>query len=204
MKNALFETEHFTVVPLRREHANHFTAWSTHQNPLLQDYNYSDLTEVQRTIWAMEKIKNLRKKYFAILNHEERMVAFVGFKELNPFHKSALLGIVLDPAYTSKGYGTEILSGMLDYFFNTMKMKTMNLEVNLFNQRAVALYERMGFLPDGEYLQDITSLVSLPSQEVEDAPDAFVIVDKNIYSRVQRMTLEVHQYRRLTDVYTPR
>ncbi|KAF9556291.1 acyl-CoA N-acyltransferase, partial [Agrocybe pediades] len=57
--------------------------------------------------------------------------------------------IVLMPQFWNKGYGTEITKFMVDHAFFQLNMHRLSLEVYEGNDRAVALYEKQGFVVEG-------------------------------------------------------
>lgn len=57
-----------------------------------------------------------------------------------------------------KGYGTEALSLFVDFIFTEMNMNRVQLLVFGFNQRAVASYEKVGFVVEGIYKQELFRL----------------------------------------------
>jgi RimJ/RimL family protein N-acetyltransferase len=55
-----------------------------------------------------------------------------------------------------KGYGTEAMRLALNFAFNELNLHRVQLSVFDYNERAIALYEKMGFVREGvyrEYLQ---------------------------------------------------
>src|SRR5690606_35029269 len=51
--------------------------------------------------------------------------------------------------YWGKGYGQEALSLLLDFGFLELNLHRISLRVFSFNQRAVNLYKRIGFIEEG-------------------------------------------------------
>ena len=99
--------------------------WGTHKNTLLFDYNLPPLTDNELEEWYKYKTGSIRKKYYSVFNEEDKLIGYIGIKNIRRIFKEATLGIVLDPNYVNMNYGTEIIKTYLDYFFNEMKMKTM-------------------------------------------------------------------------------
>lgn len=119
--------------------------WDLFRDPLLRGYNYADLPRKDRENWYVDKALTPSNRYFAVTLKDGRFIAYVGVKKIHWRLRSALLGIVMDPAYTSKGYGEEVLRLFLDLYFRGWKMRKMELEVNDFNKRALNLYHKLGF-----------------------------------------------------------
>ncbi len=72
--------------------------------------------------------------------------------------RRAKLAIVLPRENQGKGYGFEAIKMLLAFAFDQMNLNRVMLEVAMDNRRAVALYERCGFVHEGrlrqEYYQD--------------------------------------------------
>jgi len=57
--------------------------------------------------------------------------------------------------YWGKGYGKEALKLLLDYAFLEMNLHRVSLRVFSFNQKAIAMYEKIGFRQEGASRQSI-------------------------------------------------
>lgn len=152
MGNKILKGERVALKPLEYEDALEIRKWGIHENKLFIDYNLAELSATELHYWYIIKKKSLRKAYYAIYDEEDRMIGYLGIKDINLFKKESYLGIVLDPNFMDRGYGTESIQVLLKYYFYEMKMKKICLEVNEFNSRAIHAYEKMGFLYITEYL----------------------------------------------------
>jgi len=89
---------------------------------------------------------------FCILE-ELKTGSFVGFTLFLPVNehknRNATWGIALLPNHWHKGYGWEIGSFMIDYAFRHLASHRVTLTVFDGNDRAVALYKRIGFVEEG-------------------------------------------------------
>jgi RimJ/RimL family protein N-acetyltransferase len=64
--------------------------------------------------------------------------------------RSATFGIMIgDPAYLDRGYGTEARTLLLDYAFAVLGYHKINLDLFEYNARALAMYEKLGFVLEG-------------------------------------------------------
>ena len=64
--------------------------------------------------------------------------------------RSATFGIMIgDPAYLDRGYGTEVSTLLLDYAFAVLGYHKINLDLFEYNARALAMYEKLGFVLEG-------------------------------------------------------
>lgn len=165
--------------------------WGKFDDPRLSGYNYGSLSDMETNLWY-RSITTPRKKYFAVrLVEDERLIGFLGLKNYNPIAKRAKLGIVFDPNYVSSGFGYEAMVKFLDYYFNDLKFNEMLLEVNLFNERALSLYEKLGFYEYG-YGTEV-----FENQKI-DYDDRFFEMDHGlIYSKILKMVLTKDDYNEL-------
>ncbi|WP_187488973.1 GNAT family N-acetyltransferase [Duffyella gerundensis] len=58
-------------------------------------------------------------------------------------------GLVVDPNYGGRGVGQQLVAAAIDYAFNWFGATRLELEAFTDNQRAIRLYERMGFEQEG-------------------------------------------------------
>ena len=162
--------------------------WGNFEDPRLSGYNYGNLSNFEINFWY-NSICSPRKKYFAVKRLEDdRLIGFLGLKNYNPLTKRSLLGIVFDANYVSKGYGYDAMLVLLDYYFNDLKFKEMLLEVNLFNERALNLYRKLGFKERGQDLE------LFENQDIEFDDRYFEKTGNLIYSKILKMKLTKDDY----------
>ena len=64
-------------------------------------------------------------------------------------HRSCQLGIMVSSQYQGKGYGTEAIKWALAWAFRIAGMHSVRLTCFSFNERAINLYKRIGFVQEG-------------------------------------------------------
>ncbi len=182
------QTRRVYIEKITRQTAMEFKNWGDFDDPRLSGYNYGNLTDFEINFW-FSTVTTPRKKYFAVKKaDDDRFIGFLGLKNYNPIAKRAKLGIVFDPNYVSDGYGYDAMRELLDYYFNEINFKELILEVNLFNSRAIKLYEKLGFKEDG-YTEEV-----FENQDI-DYDDRFFEMDHGlIYSKILKMTLTKDDY----------
>lgn len=179
------------IKQLELEDAFKMRLWGMHENPLISDYNFPTLTDKEIEKWYRNKVSSWKNRYFGIINEEDRFIGYLGIKDIKRLKKESTLGLVLDPNFVGKRYGTETLTIFLSYYFRTLAMKRMYLEVAEFNRRAYRLYENMGFKPEGYYLDYFFDQnLDLCSSYYLEEQSSFVINNKKIYNYIHRMKLE--------------
>ncbi|KAI0781620.1 acyl-CoA N-acyltransferase [Irpex lacteus] len=77
----------------------------------------------------------------------------IGFALLNqrngPLSRDAEIGIGLDENWWGKGYGTEVMSWLVQYAFQGLALHRLSICVWSSNTRAIAMYEHLGFQREG-------------------------------------------------------
>lgn len=170
--------------------------WGYHDNPLISDYNFPELTDEEIVRWYKAKTNKWNNKYFAIFSKNEELIGYLGIKDIKIFKKESYLGLVFDPNFVSKGYGTDAFKRFLHYYFGEMGMKRMYLEVAEFNKRAYRLYEKMGFKPDGYYLDKFfNQRLDLHNSYYLKEESSFVISKEKLYNYIYRMRLDKDDFR---------
>ncbi|WP_210059814.1 GNAT family N-acetyltransferase [Peptoniphilus stercorisuis] len=140
----MLKSKNFSYRKMKLEDVYDFKKWGRHNTPLLDDYNFYEDTDIELKDWFNWKTQNPNNMYFSIFK-EDFAIGYISFKYFNKLIKSATLGIVLDPSEINKGYGSEILLYMMDYYFNSLDQKKISLKVATFNKRAISLYSKVGF-----------------------------------------------------------
>lgn len=179
------------ISPLKQNDVYKMRGWGYHSNPLLSDYNFPKMSDNEIKLWYRYKTLGWTNKYFSIYNEENKLIGYMGIKDIKRIRRISTLGIVFDPNYINMGYGTETLITFLNYYFKEMKMKKMYLEVAEFNKRAYKLYENMGFKPIAYYLDIFHDQnLNLNSEYYLKEKSSFVITQKKIYNYIYKMKLE--------------
>nr|WP_300001986.1 GNAT family N-acetyltransferase [Tissierella sp.] len=179
-----------TIRPLKVADVFHMRNWGLHKNSLLDDYNFPVMSDSQIHRWYEIKTRSFFNKYFAIFSEEDRLIGYMGLKEIKYLKKESTLGIVFDPDMMNSGYGTETLKIFLREYFNAMNMKRMYLEVAEFNTRAQSVYKKMGFENIGYYLEEFDLDIDQDDPYFKESQSCFVINDNKIYNYVYKMKLE--------------
>ena len=83
----------------------------------------------------------------------------LGFVELNDIfwpHRHTWVSIAIgDAANQGQGYGTEALGLALQFAFQELNLHRVQLTVFSYNQRAIALYEKLGFRREGIFREHL-------------------------------------------------
>jgi ribosomal-protein-alanine N-acetyltransferase len=81
---------------------------------------------------------------------EGRLIGTTCLHSLDETNHRARYAIgIFDPACWNKGFGTETTRLILKYAFDSLCLHRIDLRVLSFNQRAIACYEKCGFVREG-------------------------------------------------------
>lgn len=189
-----------TIDKLRVEDVFDMRNWGTHENPMLEDYNFPNMNDREIRIWHRMKTSNPYDRYFGIKDEEDLLIGYMGMKSIKLFRRFSTLGLVLDPDRMDEGYGTEVLETFLKIYFSEMKMKKMILEVSAFNKRAYRLYEKMGFKKNYMYKEEFfDQYINFSNPYYSDEESSFEIIDGKIYNYIYKMTLTKDRFLELKE-----
>lgn len=110
------------------------------------------VTEFLEQEWYAELLKNKSNKvvYFAITDINDCNLGYIFLTNINHIHRNCHLGIIVgSSANRNKGIGYEAIRLISDYAFNTLNMIKITVEVICHNDKAIKLYERLGFVKEG-------------------------------------------------------
>ncbi len=80
----------------------------------------------------------------------DELIGDVQIGGIDTYNRNAFIRIAIhQPAYQSKGYGSEALLLMLDYGFGILNLHRIELNVFAYNERALRAYEKLGFQREG-------------------------------------------------------
>jgi diamine N-acetyltransferase len=102
-----------------------------------------------------EKIEQYIKSKDAIVliiveKETNQPVGQTAFFRIDYISRAAIFYLaILDPAYWSKGFGSEATKLMVDYAFKMLNLNRIQLHVCAENIAAIKIYERVGFIKEG-------------------------------------------------------
>lgn len=81
---------------------------------------------------------------------ESRLIGTIGLHQIDAVSHRAVIGILIgDKAYQNSGYGTEAMQLVMRFGFMELNLHRMLLYVFASNDRAVHVYEKVGFVKEG-------------------------------------------------------
>ncbi len=102
--------------------------------------------------WLEREQDPKRDLVLGIQTIEGELIGTCGLHRIDPINHNAALGIMIgDKARWSQGYGTDAMVTLCLFGFSEMNLHRLCLHVYDFNPRAVACYEKVGFVHEGRY-----------------------------------------------------
>ena len=74
--------------------------------------------------------------------------------EIDYIHRRTEFQIIIDPNYQGYGYAAEATRLAMDYAFSVLNMHKIYLVVDKENEKAVHVYKKVGFMVEGELLDE--------------------------------------------------
>jgi len=105
--------------------------------------------------WIAEASKKENEAHL-ILAKKKGLVpmGILSIKEVSLRNGSAHLSIIIQEKDWDKGYGTEAISGVLEFMFMRLNGHRIWLRVDVRNARAIRCYEKCGFKVEGTLRED--------------------------------------------------
>lgn len=188
MDNFLMEDDEIKIKKFEKNHLKSFKNFSPYDDILLTDYNLCFLNETDLKNWE-KKIKSKKNNYFAIFL-KDIMIGYISISRISFLDSNFELSLCLDEKFCSKGYGFKSLRLFLEYYFENFDKYSIWLNVNAFNQRAIKLYEKVGFEKISEFLGDFEVQKMQNLKRYEETKEYFEEKNGIIYSKIFTMKLD--------------
>jgi RimJ/RimL family protein N-acetyltransferase len=156
MKNAFLVGKKVYLRPLEQEDAPALAEWLNDREvsrgllvhrPINQQAEQGYLDEVARSEHDIP--------LGIVVRDGDVLVGVVGLHALDPRHRHASLGIFIgDKTWWGKGLATEACELLLGYAFGTLNLNKVWLHVVEINERAIRVYEKLGFTLEGTLRED--------------------------------------------------
>ena len=136
-------TARLVIRPLQRADVDAMAVWQPFADPLLARYNLPDASAKERDDWYGLRTGDPARREFAV-EASGQVVGRISLRDMDG-QGAARLGISIGAQFVNRGLGTEALTGFLDWYFDEGGFSVMVLDVSASNQRAVHVYQKLGF-----------------------------------------------------------
>ncbi|EEO3715668.1 spermidine N1-acetyltransferase [Listeria monocytogenes] len=89
-----------------------------------------------------------------ILELDGQMVGLVELMEIDYIHRRAEFQIIIDPKFQGHGYAVSATKLAMKYAFHVLNMHKLYLVVDKVNEKAIHVYEKVGFIREGELIDE--------------------------------------------------
>ncbi|MFN2533462.1 MAG: GNAT family N-acetyltransferase [Pyrinomonadaceae bacterium] len=150
----MLKSENVGLAPLTLADSSIMWQWINDREEVIFNSAYKPVNESQHNAW-FEAIQQRRDVViFGIrLIEADRLIGTCQLHGINTVHRSAELQIRLTADDRGKGYGTEAVQLLLQFGFIDLNLYRIYLHVFENNSRAIAVYEKTGFVREGTLRQ---------------------------------------------------
>jgi UDP-4-amino-4,6-dideoxy-N-acetyl-beta-L-altrosamine N-acetyltransferase len=97
-----------------------------------------------------------RKEFIIVALPDRKGIGTIGLSQIDRRNGTAEYGILIgEPEYEGRGYAHAASAGILSIAFRDLGLHRVHLRVFPENERAVKLYEALGFVPEGRLREHI-------------------------------------------------
>jgi RimJ/RimL family protein N-acetyltransferase len=124
-------------------------------------YTLAEDNEYKQTIKKeSEKINKFHKskcKIYIVIEVNKKIAGYLTFDNfgIRKCQHNGLLTMFLDNKYRSKGLGTILMNGLIDWAKKDKIIEKLSLYVFANNEKAIGLYKKMGFFIEGYMRKDL-------------------------------------------------
>lgn len=113
-------------------------------------HTYMNIEEV---IKKVSKMQSNGDSIMVIEDKDKNLVGWIYLTNISFEHGRAEIGLVLSPEHRGHGYGRVAMEEMIKIGFNQLRLNKIYLTTRGINKRAIALYEKVGFVLEGTLRQ---------------------------------------------------
>ena len=132
----LLTEPYFWIQPMSQDSADQIAAW-TYPAP----YDFYDMVADEEDLAELLSESTRENTYFEVI----RNGALFGFATFFPKKDYLEIGLGMKPDQTGKGLGVNFYQAIEDYARKNFDCQVLQLSVASFNQRALALYQKVGY-----------------------------------------------------------
>lgn len=133
--------------PIRRLR-NDQTTWANLTDP-------RPLSEADQKTWLLDLSFRTSKFYFVVYDVANPFIGIVRMDEYDAQNRSIRVGADVMPELRGKGHGGRIYKAIKKFCFDFLNLHRVWLAVLRTNAIAIRLYERQGFIREGQYREAV-------------------------------------------------
>ncbi len=149
----LFESTRIFLRKMTSEDIETYHKWRNDMEVMQSTSPNLDIYHIEETEKFVNEIilgSQFSKSYIIVEKESNKPIGVTSLINIDFKNRNAECIIDIgDKASWGKGYGTESMKLLLDYSFLEMNLHRVSLRVFSFNNRAIKLYEKVGFQQEG-------------------------------------------------------
>ena len=123
--------------------------WRNHPEMRKYLFSHMPVSEIQQAGWYERSASDTRNQILMVDDPTGQTVGYVQLSRIDYKNRSVEIGGHLSPEAQGQGYGRDAFHTLMRFAFRQMNMHRVSLEVFDFNDRAIALYKKLGFHEEG-------------------------------------------------------
>ncbi|OOC60604.1 GNAT family N-acetyltransferase [Paenibacillus ihbetae] len=155
----LFQSERLVCRKMTMEDAEQYHAWRNDLEVMQSTSPFLDTYTMEETRDFMQHVilgSASSKSYLLLLKESGKPIGIMSLIHIDLKNRNAECVLDIgDKDCWGQGYGSEAMRLLLDYAFLEMNLHRLGLRVFSFNQRAIRLYEKVGFTREGSARQSL-------------------------------------------------
>lgn len=147
----MIQGERVVLRAIEREDLPNYVQWFNDPEVLVFFGRYQPMSLAEEQKWYEAMLGDSSVRNFAV-EFEGRHIGGCGFGRIDGRNASAEVGLFIGvPELWDQGLGYDVLSALLRFGFEQMNLHRIYLRVFAGNERAVHLYEKVGFQHEGRW-----------------------------------------------------
>ncbi|WP_377890191.1 GNAT family N-acetyltransferase [Alkalihalobacillus sp. R86527] len=154
----MFSTSRIHLRKVTENDADLYHTWRSNSEVMKNTSPELDVYTVKETEAFIQSIINsdTSKSYMIQTSENDTPIGIVSLINIDLKNRNAECIIDIGNVdYWGKGYGTEAMNVLLEYSFCELNLHKITLRVFSYNERAIKLYERLGFDKEGEQKEQL-------------------------------------------------
>lgn len=108
------------------------------------------ISKKEQSLWFTQLQKSKKSQRFTVkLINSNQLIGVFRVDNIDHENRSVYVGLDISPSSQRQGYATEVYLAMINYLLFEIKMNRLMLITLSNNNRAVSLYEKLGFIKEG-------------------------------------------------------
>lgn len=133
-----------------RADIDRWIGWPRHRDPFFESYNAPLMSVRQRDDYYRQRLNSPDTRQYSVDSLDGEFIGRISLREIDLRVGASVLGISFHPERLNQGLGSDALTAFLGYYFQSLQMQALFLDVAAFNQRAYRVYEKCGFRKCGQ------------------------------------------------------